>query len=59
MNFERTFVKPTLFSFAICSSFPPPPPPPLLSAHSFPVYGTVVLLVTPTPYHSRLQSLVF
>ena len=33
--------------------------PPPLSAHSFPVYGTVVLLVTPTPYHSRLQSLVF
>ena len=55
MNFERTFVKPTLFSFAIFSSSPPPP----LSAHSFPVYGTVVLLVTPTPYHSRLQSLVF
>ena len=51
MNFERTFVKPTLFSFAIFSSSLPPPP---LSAHSFPVYGTVVLLVTPTLYHSRL-----
>lgn len=26
MNFERTFVKPTLFSFAIFSSSLPPPP---------------------------------
>ena len=31
----------------------------ILFAHSFPVYGTVVLLVTTPPYHALLHSLFF